>query len=176
MRKARPTKAPSPLAGQALRRKRGMPVRRRSGEGRAGLSLLRLSLIVGSPQKAGNGWRLSAPEIERTVAAVAAQQLLDDRAGVLGAAHGFGVEAPHTPAILEAANPWKGRLRSEADLAAALRDLVDKVELRPDGIELSINLQVSWVTPTAPPRSFRLQGSSRYVMKRRADTVGHRRR
>jgi len=36
-------------------------------------------LIAGSAEKVGNGWRLSAPEIERTVAVVA-QRLLDGQA------------------------------------------------------------------------------------------------
>jgi hypothetical protein len=35
---------------------------------------------------------------------------------------------------------WSRRLQSEADGAAALNELVDKINLKPRGIELSINL------------------------------------
>jgi hypothetical protein len=42
--------------------------------------------------------------------------------------------------VLEAAGEWSRRLQSEADDAAALSGLVDKVNLKPGGIELSINL------------------------------------
>ena len=42
--------------------------------------------------------------------------------------------------MLEVAGKWSLRLQSEADSAAALSGLVDKVNLKPGGIELSINL------------------------------------
>jgi len=99
-------------------------------------------LVTGSADKARKGWRLSGPEIERTVAA-AARQLLDDHAAISAAACNLGVGAEDIPAILEAADEWSRRLQSEADNAAALSELVDKVMLKPSGIELSINLPLS---------------------------------
>jgi hypothetical protein len=44
---------------------------------------------------------------------------------------------------LGAAGEWSRRLQSEADRTAALSELVDKVQLKPGGIELSINLPLS---------------------------------
>jgi site-specific DNA recombinase len=96
-------------------------------------------LVTGSANKVRNGWRLSGPEIERTVAG-AAQQLLNDHAAISASACNLGVGAGDIPAVLEAAGEWSRRLQSEADSAAALSGLVDKVNLKPGGIELSINL------------------------------------
>ncbi len=96
-------------------------------------------LVTGSADKVLNGWRLSGPEIERTVA-VAARQLLNDHGAISAAACNLGVGAGDIPAVLEAAGEWSWRLQSEADSAAALGGLVDKVKLKPGGIELSINL------------------------------------
>ena len=96
-------------------------------------------LVTGSADKVRNGWRLSGPEIERTVA-VAARQLLNDHAAISASACNLGVGAGDIPAVLEAAGEWSRRLQSEVDSAAALSGLVDKVNLKPGGIELSINL------------------------------------
>ena len=96
-------------------------------------------LVTGSADKVRNGWRLSGPQIERTVA-VAARQLLNDHAAISTSACNLGVGAGDIPAVLEAASEWSRRLQSEADSAAALSELVDRVNLKPGGIELSINL------------------------------------
>jgi site-specific DNA recombinase len=98
-------------------------------------------LVTGSASVAQNGWRLSAPEIERTVAA-AAQQLLSDQTAISGTACNLGVGACDIPAVLEAADTWRRRLQSEAESAEALSELVDKVKLKQDGIELLVNLPV----------------------------------
>jgi len=96
-------------------------------------------LVTGSADKVRNGWRLSGPEIERTVA-VAARQLLNDHTAISASACNLGVGAGDIPAVLEAAGKWSRRLQSEVDSAAALSGLVDRVNLKPGGIELSINL------------------------------------
>ena len=96
-------------------------------------------LVTGSADKVRNGWRLSGPQIERTVA-VAARQLLNDHAAISTSACNLGVGAGDIPAVLEAAGEWSRRLQSEADSAAALSGVVDRVNLKPGGIELSINL------------------------------------
>src|SRR6266446_90665 len=96
-------------------------------------------LVTGSADKVRNGWRLSGPEIERTVA-VAARQLLNDQGAISASACNLGVGAGDILAVLEAAGEWSRWLQSEADGAAALSGLVDKVNLKRGGIELSINL------------------------------------
>jgi len=142
--RARPTKAPaSPLAGK-LFDDNGQCLYvagAAKGERRYRYYVSR-QLVTDSADKVRNGWRLSAPEIERTVA-VAARQLLDDHAQISASACNLGVGAGEIPAVLEAAGEWSRRLQSEADRTAALSELVDKVELKPGGIELSINPPLS---------------------------------
>jgi len=142
--RARPTKAPaSPLAGK-LFDDNGQCLYvagAAKGERRYRYYVSR-QLVTDSADKVRNAWRLSAPEIERTVA-VAARQLLDDHAQISASACNLGVGAGEIPAVLEAAGEWSRRLQSEADRTAALSELVDKVELKPGGIELSINPPLS---------------------------------
>lgn len=141
---ARPTKAPaSPLAGK-LFDDNGQCLYvagAAKGERRYRYYVSR-QLVTDSADKVRNAWRLSAPEIERTVA-VAARQLLDDHAQISASACNLGVGAGEIPAVVEAASEWSPRLQSEADCTAALSELVDKVELKLGGIELSINLPLS---------------------------------
>src|SRR6266704_2147708 len=115
-----------------------MPLRGRSRQGRAALSILCLA-PPGDGLRRQGAERLSGPEIERTVV-VAARQLLNDHAAISAAACNLGVGAGDIPAVLEAAGEWSRWLQSEADSAAALSGLVDKVNLKPGGIELSIHL------------------------------------
>ena len=139
--RARPTKAaPSPLACKLFDEKEEClyVAGAAKGERRYRYYVSR-QLVTGSADKVRNGWRLSGPEIERTVAA-AVRQLLDDQAAISASACNLGVSAGDIHAVLEAAGEWSRRLRSEADRAAALSELVDKVKLKHDGIELSTNL------------------------------------
>ena len=156
-RRARPTKAaPNPLAGK-LFDENGQCLYvagAAKGERRYRYYVSR-KLVTGSADKVRNGWRLSGPEIERTVAA-AAQRFLNDHAQISASACNLGVGAGEIPAVLEAAGEWSRRLQSEADRAAALSELVDKVELKPGGIELSDKLSfVSRMKPTVPQRCCR---------------------
>src|SRR5208337_4671994 len=56
------------------------------------------SLIEGTADAAGHGWRLPAPEIERTVAA-AACQILSDRTGIAAAAQASGLADHQLPVL-----------------------------------------------------------------------------
>lgn len=141
--RARPTKAiPSPLVGKLFDQNgECLYVAGAAKRERRYRYYVSRKLVTGSASEAQNGWRLSAPEIERTVAA-AAQQLLSDHAAISASACNLGVGAADIPAVLEAADTWRRRLQSEADRvaarsAAALNQLVDSAKLKPDGIELS---------------------------------------
>src|ERR1700674_3575374 len=108
-----------------------MPLRGRSRQGRGRYRYyVSRHLVTGSADKVRNGWRLSGPEIERTVA-VAARQLLNDHAAISASACNLGVSAGDIPAVLEAAGKWSRSLQSEVDSAAALSGLVDRVNLKP---------------------------------------------
>jgi site-specific DNA recombinase len=97
------------------------------------------SLIAGTANESENGWRLPAAEIERSVAAAAAM-VLDDRAAILADIEQSASNMRQIKSILDDAGAWSGRLRSEAEAAPALELLISRVELRDDGIRLSISL------------------------------------
>ena len=99
------------------------------------------SLITGTANQCEAGWRVPAPEIERSVAA-AASMILEERTAILADIEQSGSDASQTKLILDAASAWSRRLRSEAEAAQALGLLIDRVELRNDGIRLSIKLPI----------------------------------
>jgi site-specific DNA recombinase len=85
------------------------------------------SLINGTADSAGRGWRLPAPEIERTVAASACQ-ILSDRTAIAAAAQATALADNRLPSIFSGAEAWRARLQSEVEAAAALSVLVDRVD------------------------------------------------
>ena len=68
--------------------------------------------------------------------------VLDDRAAILADIEQSASDTSQIKSILDAASAWSSRLRSEAEAAAALELLISRVELRHDGIRLSINLPI----------------------------------
>src|SRR5271169_2504445 len=98
-------------------------------------------LVNGSASDSGKGWRLSAPEIERAVA-IAARHILSDRAGLLEALEKSGIDSPDLRATLESASNFSRRLQNDADAAAALVEIVSKVEMRDDGITVTLRIEV----------------------------------
>ena len=66
--------------------------------------------------------------------------VLDDRAAILADIDQSGSDISQIKSILDGASAWSSRLRSEAEAAEALEVLINRVELRHDGIRLSINL------------------------------------
>ena len=124
-------------------------------------------LVNGSARDKGKGWRLSAPELERAVA-IAARHILSDRAGLLEALEKSGIDSPDVRATLESASNCSRRLQNEADTAAALVEIVSKVEMRDDGITVTLRIEVQ--CSRAGLRTSSNLDSSRFVplrMKRR---------
>jgi hypothetical protein len=99
------------------------------------------SLMKGALRKPGQGWRVPALEIERNLAA-AVGGILDERTAVVADVDKAGLGAHDIISILAAAAEWSTRLRSEAEASTALETLVDRAELHPDGIRLSIRLPI----------------------------------
>jgi hypothetical protein len=98
------------------------------------------NLIKGTSDSGRGGWRLPAPEIERTVAS-AAYTLLGDQAAIAEAAH--NIVAEHLlPSIFSVAAVWMKRLQSDVEVGAALNALVDRVDLTDKGIRVSIKLPI----------------------------------
>jgi site-specific DNA recombinase len=97
------------------------------------------NLIKGTAEAAGRGWRLPAPEIERTVAA-AACQILGDQTAIATAAHTSGLAENQLPTIFLVTEAWRKRLQLEVEASAVLTALVDRVDLTDTGIRLSLKV------------------------------------
>jgi site-specific DNA recombinase len=98
-------------------------------------------LVNGTARDDGKGWRLAAPEIERAVA-IAGRQILSDRAGLLEALETAEIDSPDVRATLESAAALFRRLENEGDAAACMVELIERVELRDDGISVAMKIQV----------------------------------
>jgi hypothetical protein len=132
--------APSPLtgklfddSGQSL-----TPSHAVKGERRYRYYVSR-NLIDGKPVSGRSGWRLPAPEIERTVAS-AAYTILSDEAAIADAALTIGLAEHQLPSLFSLATAWMKRLQSEVEVGPALNALVDRVDLINTGIRVSIKL------------------------------------
>jgi site-specific DNA recombinase len=97
------------------------------------------SLISGGADSTGRGWRVPAPEIERTVAS-AACTILGDEAALANAAAASGFADHRLPSLFSLAAAWMKRLQSEVEVGAALNALVDSVDLTCTGIRVSLKL------------------------------------
>jgi site-specific DNA recombinase len=88
------------------------------------------------------GWRVPARELEDRVAA-AIREMLDDESSALEAAQKTTHDSGRIARVLHAARSWSRQLQSEAERTSALATLVDRVELKPDGIRVSIKLPIA---------------------------------
>ena len=69
--------------------------------------------------------------------------MLDDQTSVLEAAQKTGIDSRQINRVLHAARSWSHRLQSEAEQTSALAALVDRVELKNDGMGVSIKLPIA---------------------------------
>ena len=75
--------------------------------------------LTARPSDNRNGWRLSAPELERALA-IAARHILSDRAGLLEALEKSGIDSPDIRATLESAASLLRHLEKPADAAECM--------------------------------------------------------
>jgi len=134
--------APSPLTGKLFDESGQSltPTHAVKGERRYRYYVSRY-LVNGKTDSTGRGWRLPAPEIERTVAS-AACTLLCDEAAIANAADAAGLAGHRLPSIFSSAAAWTKRLQSEVEVGAALDALVDRVELTDTGIRVTLMLPI----------------------------------
>ncbi len=99
------------------------------------------SLIKGEPDSTGRGWRLPAPEIERSVAA-AACKMLSDQTAIATAVQAIGLAENRLPSVFSVAQTWRQRLQSEVEAGAALTTLVQRVDLSDSGICVSLKMPI----------------------------------
>ena len=99
------------------------------------------NLINGTPDSGRGGWRLPAPEIERTVAS-ATYTMLSDEAAIANAALAIGLAEHQLPSLLSLAAAWMKRLQSDVEVGTALSALIDRVDLIEAGIRISLKLPI----------------------------------
>ncbi len=97
------------------------------------------NLLMGSAENAERGWRIPAPEIERSVTA-AVLTILEDHPGIATELEHSDCNTIQMKSALEAASSWSSRVRSETEATGAFAVLVDRVDLSAGGIRLSIKL------------------------------------
>jgi site-specific DNA recombinase len=88
-----------------------------------------------------HGWRLAAPELERAVSS-AARNTLNDPAGVLEALEKSGIDSPDVRSTLASTADHYRQLENQPDAAACMVKLIDRVELRDDGISVTLKVRV----------------------------------
>jgi site-specific DNA recombinase len=96
-------------------------------------------LVRGEPKDPERAWRISAPEIEQTISAVA-REILSDHAAIALALEESDADPNRLKPVLESAQVWIERLRSGTEAASALSELTERVELSREGFHLSLKL------------------------------------
>ena len=99
------------------------------------------ALVTGDSQSDEKGWRLSAPDLERTVSA-AVSRMLGDQPAIEVALGESQVDPDRLPAFLKSARMWLERLQSQNDALSALGELLERVEVGREGIRLLLNLRL----------------------------------
>ena len=141
--RARPTKAsPSPLAGK-LFDENGEPLYAQGAmkDGRRYRYYVSRELVRRSAAQPRDGWRLSAPELERAVVS-AARSILDDKQTVLTGLQESGIELSEVSRIFEMTSACNGRLLAETESAATLVEVIERVQLTAEGIRIVLKISV----------------------------------
>jgi site-specific DNA recombinase len=116
------------------------------------------SLLKGAAGQTAQGWRIPAMEIEHNLAAAVSKILQDRAALVRDLPHDLDVAK--IKSILEAAEQWSARLRSQEESFEALASLIERAEVGKGGIRLSIR-----VPPQPSGQSSRSSSNGRYRYK-----------
>ncbi len=159
----RPTKAsPSPLAGK-LFDENGEPLYAQGAVkgGRRYRYYVSRELVRGSAEQAQGGWRLAAPELERAVVG-AARSILDDKQAVLAELQESGIELSEVSRIFEMTSACSGRLLAETESAAALVEVIERVQLTAEGLRMVLRILIP-CGPTIDQPSSKILGISRFV-------------
>jgi site-specific DNA recombinase len=112
------------------------------------------SLLKGAAGETAQGWRIPAMAIEHNLAA-ALSKILQDRPALVRDLH-HDLDVAKIKSILEAAEQWSARLRSQEQSSDALASLLERAEVGKGGIRLSIRvpLQASGQSSTSTHSCF----------------------
>ena len=96
-------------------------------------------LVRGADKGRDNGWRIPAEEIEHTVMA-AARQMLSDHGALASTLKACGLAAPE---LKEALGVVDRKVKSvdEIESISAAGSLIERVELKRDGMQITLNLR-----------------------------------
>jgi hypothetical protein len=103
-------------------------------------------------------WRLAAPELEQSVV-VSVQKILNDHAAIATTFQEAGVSSAEIHSILKAADAKSALLKSGPQATPTIAELVKRVDLRKNGMEISMNLEsllhcrLALQRPSSLPRS-----------------------
>ena len=123
-------------------------------------------LVTGGGSSAGKekSWRLAAPELEQSVVA-SVRRIINDHAAIATTLQEAGISPPKIQSILKSAEAKSGLLGSGPTVAK----LIKRIDLREEGMEISIDLK-SLLPTESIPRQAPLLAFTRLVpmqMKRR---------
>ncbi len=97
-------------------------------------------LVKGESQDSEQGWRISAPEIERILTCTA-QTMLCDRPAIALALEESRIETTPLELVLKSAQGWNDRLEAGGEKAgSALAELVESVGLSRERVRVSLKL------------------------------------
>jgi DNA invertase Pin-like site-specific DNA recombinase len=131
--------SPSPLAGKLFDSAGGrLSPSHASKDGRRYRYYISTDLTAGAREQTG-GWRLPASQLEAVVADGAAQ-CLTDQGAIAAALDAAGIPSRGIAATLKAVHEHQQTLRSEAERGEVLAKLIERVEVRPDTLRLTLRL------------------------------------
>jgi len=99
-------------------------------------------LVRGGGSSVGKeeGWRLAAPELEQSVI-VSARSILNDQVAIATTLQEDGASSGEIDSVLKAAEVKNALLESGPKAAPTIAELVKRVDIRKNGIEISMNLE-----------------------------------
>jgi hypothetical protein len=100
-------------------------------------------LVRGSGGQPRGAWRLPAPELERAVVG-AARSVLNDKRTVLAELQESGIELSEVSRIFEMTAACSGRLLAETESAAALVEVIERVQLTAAGIRIVLKISIPY--------------------------------
>jgi site-specific DNA recombinase len=98
------------------------------------------SLIRSPADQSKDGWRLAAPEVEGSMMSAAAQ-LLKDHAAIGAVLHEAGFSAQELVSTLKSIDAHRLRPESDGEIATAIARAIQRIDLRRDGFELTLDLK-----------------------------------
>jgi site-specific DNA recombinase len=129
-------------------------------------------LVRGADKSGDRGWRVSAEAIDRAVMA-AARQMLSDRGALASTLKACGLAAAELKQALKTVDS-KVKLVDEIGSMDAAGSIIDRVELKRDGMQITLNLRA--LLPTdhvlGGGASIRMTRVLRMQMKRRGSKRG----